>query len=53
MAELTLEVNGALRPAHDLNGLVVGLVALQLDALRAHEALLALQHQDRPANEVQ
>lgn len=47
---LTFEVDGALGSADDLDGLVVGLVALQPHALGAHEALLALQHQDGPAN---
>lgn len=53
LAVLSFEVDSALGSADDLNGLVVGLVALQSHALGAHEALLALQHQDRSVNKIE
>ncbi|KDR22993.1 hypothetical protein L798_02148 [Zootermopsis nevadensis] len=50
----TLKEDDALLAALHLNGLVRGLVALQLEgrgALVSHEALFALQHEDWPAEE--
>ena len=52
----TLEVRGTLLPPLDEDGLVVGLVALQLGVagrLVPHEALVALQHEHGAVDQVE
>ena len=52
----TFEVRGTLLPPLDEDGLVVGLVALQLGVARrlvAHESLVALQHEHRTVDKVE
>ena len=52
----TFEIDHSLVGALDHNHLVVGLVALQLVARAgfvAHKALVTLQHEDRPVDQVE
>ena len=55
-SSITFEIDHSLVGALDHNHLVVGLVALQLVAragLVAHKALVTLQHEDRPVDQVE
>ena len=56
MPNLTFKMDEPVLNPLDLDGLVSGLVALQLDAARphvAHEALVALEDKDRSVNQIE
>ena len=56
MPNLTFKMDEPVLNPLDLDGLVSGLVALQLGAARplvAHEALVALQHEDGSVDQVE
>ena len=56
MPNLTFKMDEPVLNPLDLDGLVRGLVALQLDAARplvAHEALVTLKHEDTSVNQIE
>ena len=56
MPNLTFKMDEPVLNPLDLDGLVSGLVALQLDAARplvAHEALVTLEHEDTSVNQIE
>ena len=56
MPNLTFKMDEPVLNPLDLDGLVSGLVALQLDAARplvAHEALVTLKHEDTSVNQIE